>query len=119
MVTENFNESLKFYKDVLGFKLKREVPEDEFAEFKTSRLKFALFGKRQLVKMLGEKYVGKPGNAVYTFPESNDVDKQYEGLKAKGVKFIKEPETQLWGQRTAYFTDPDGHIWEIQQWIKS
>jgi len=26
--------------------------------------------------------------------------------------------TQAWGQRTAYFGDPDGHLWEIQEWIK-
>lgn len=119
LITEKYSESLRFYKEILGFKVKRETPEDEFCEFSVDGRKFALFGKKQIVKMLGKKYIGKPASAIYTFPESHDVDKQYEDLKAKGVKFIKKPETQPWGQRTAYFTDPDGHIWEIQQWIKS
>ncbi len=36
----------------------------------------------------------------------------------KKMRLIKPPMTQPWGQRTAYSTDPDGHIWELQQWVK-
>ena len=42
----------------------------------------------------------------------------YEELKAKGVHFIKPPTTFPWGQRIAYFEDPEGNLWEISHFIK-
>jgi len=68
-------------------------------------------------KLIGKEHIKTSGGAIYTFGESEDIDKQFQDLKEKGATFIKDPTTQSWGQRTAYFTDPDGHIWEIQQWI--
>ena len=44
-----------------------------------------------------------------------DVDAAYEALKAKGVTFLRPPTDQLWGLRTAYFADPEGNVWEINQ----
>ena len=45
----------------------------------------------------------------------DDVDKVYEHLESKGVKFIKELHDEPWGGRQATFTDPDGNILEIVQ----
>ena len=28
-------------------------------------------------------------------------------------RLLKQPETTFWGGYTGYFTDPDGHIWEV------
>ena len=44
-----------------------------------------------------------------------DVDAAYEELKAKGVTFLRPPTNQPWGLRTAYFADPEGNLWEINQ----
>lgn len=41
------------------------------------------------------------------FMEVDDVDKVYEKLREKGVKFVTEPKDQYWGGRTAVFLDPD------------
>ena len=27
--------------------------------------------------------------------------------------FCRKPQTAFWGGYTGYFTDPDGHIWEV------
>ncbi len=118
LVTDNYQESLAFYRDVLGFKVEREVAEEEFCQFSLSNCYLAMYGRGELKKLLDEKYLGKPGGAIYSFPDSDDIDADVELLKSKGVHFIKDPSTQPWGQRTAYFTDPDGHIWEVQQWLK-
>ena len=37
----------------------------------------------------------------------DDVDAEFERLKAKGVRFVSEPKDQYWGGRTAAFLDPD------------
>jgi len=45
----------------------------------------------------------------------DDVDKFYDELKKKGVKFTKELHDEPWGGRQATFADPDGNILEIVQ----
>jgi len=44
-----------------------------------------------------------------------DVDAAYEALKARGAALLRPPTDQPWGLRTAYFADPEGNIWEINQ----
>jgi len=44
----------------------------------------------------------------------DDVDKAYEDLRDKGVKFLSEPKDQHWGGRAATFVDPDGNIFVIE-----
>jgi lactoylglutathione lyase len=48
-----------------------------------------------------------------------DVNAEYEALKANGVTFLRPPTDQPWGLRTAHFADPEGNIWEINQPIES
>lgn len=118
-MTDKYLESKNFYQNILGFKIERDIPEEEFTQFKLSSCYLAIYGRNQISKLLGKEITAQPGGAIYTFAESKNVDNQFHELQDKGVKFITEPKTQPWGQRTAYFTDPDGHVWEIQEWIKS
>jgi len=39
----------------------------------------------------------------------DDVDAEYERLRALGVEFRSPPEDMWWGSRHAFFKDPDGH----------
>ena len=43
------------------------------------------------------------------------IDKRVEALKAQGVQFINGPMDRSWGIRTALFSDPDGHLWELSE----
>jgi catechol 2,3-dioxygenase-like lactoylglutathione lyase family enzyme len=43
----------------------------------------------------------------------DDVDEACEELKKRGVALLNGPMDRPWGIRTASFSDPDGHIWEI------
>ena len=45
--------------------------------------------------------------------EVDDVDATCAELAARGVKLLNGPMDRPWGVRTASFTDPGGHIWEI------
>ena len=38
-----------------------------------------------------------------------DVDKEYERLKALGVTILEPPTTRPWGARNLLFSDPDGN----------
>ncbi len=45
----------------------------------------------------------------------DNVEKFYNKLKSKGVKFVKDLHEEPWGGKQATFTDPDGNILEIVQ----
>jgi catechol 2,3-dioxygenase-like lactoylglutathione lyase family enzyme len=49
----------------------------------------------------------------------DDVDAVLERLAALGIELLNGPIDREWGLRTASFTDPDGHIWEIAAKITS
>jgi lactoylglutathione lyase len=118
LITNNYAKARTFYKEVLGFEVVREMPEEEFCQFKLNNCFLAIYGKKFVSPLIGKNRIGKAASAIYSFGQSTNIDTDYQQLKSKGVPFFKEPQTQPWGQRTAYFTDPDGNIWELQQWIK-
>ena len=45
----------------------------------------------------------------------DDADAVSMELATHGVELLNGPMNREWGVRTASFTDPDGHIWEIAQ----
>ena len=48
-----------------------------------------------------------------------DTDAVCQALSSKGVELLNGPIDRPWGVRTATFTDPDGHIWEVAGKIPS
>jgi lactoylglutathione lyase len=45
----------------------------------------------------------------------DDADAASAELAKHGVDLLNGPMNREWGVRTASFTDPDGHIWEVAQ----
>lgn len=45
----------------------------------------------------------------------DDADAVCAELATRGVGLLNGPINREWGVRTASFTDPDGHIWEIAE----
>jgi catechol 2,3-dioxygenase-like lactoylglutathione lyase family enzyme len=45
----------------------------------------------------------------------DDVDAAVAELAEQGVALLNGPVDRPWGMRTASFTDPAGHIWELAQ----
>jgi lactoylglutathione lyase len=118
LITKRYSAMKTFYGKTLGLPVVRNVPEEEFTQFQMKNCFLAIYGVRFVEGLIGKKYIGKPTQAIYSFGESKDIDRDYQQLGEKGVQFIHIPKTQSWGQRTAYFCDPDGNVWELQQWIK-
>lgn len=109
---KDLSKSIHFYVDVIG--LERTEVSDDFANLKIKDKNIALLGPKVVKELLG-KEITNPGFSGLIAAEVDSVDKSYGELKNK-VKFIKPPTLQSWGQYTAYFVDPDGHIWEIFEW---
>jgi len=94
----------KFYEETLGFEKKYEY--SSYAGFECGGVEIGLIPKP-------EQRI-RPTSPSVEFLVDN-VDRMYNELKNKGVKFIKELHDEPWGGRQATFTDPDGHILEITQ----
>jgi len=45
----------------------------------------------------------------------DDADAACADLARLGVVLVNGPMNREWGQRTACFADPDGHLWEVAQ----
>jgi uncharacterized protein len=46
-------------------------------------------------------------------PTEADVDAAFALVRELGAHVVKEPERMEWGGYSGYFTDPDGHVWEL------
>ena len=89
-----------FYENVLGLKKTSEWPN--YVEFDVGGVQFG-FGARGKLEI---------------FLLVDDVDRAYQELKAKGVKFITEPKDMHWGARAATLMDPDGNKFTIETFKK-
>jgi lactoylglutathione lyase len=110
--------SKAFYRDVLGLDV--EFEDDESVGFKIKGLAFIVLQvDRARLQLQGEP-TATPRSAATAFLTTftGDVDALHADLADRGIDFFQDPADQPWGVRTAYFKDPDGHVWEIAQPIK-
>ena len=77
---------------------------------------FGLFGREALAKDQG-----RPGAALGTgaatlgrnFASEAEVDAAFALALSAGASALKAPSSVFWGGYSAYFADPDGHVWEL------
>lgn len=48
----------------------------------------------------------------------DDIDAQYERLRAEGVEVVTPIETEPWGERYFQMADPNGIIYQLVQWVE-
>lgn len=68
-------------------------------------------------ELIGPAEVGSGARSQFTI-WVEDADAAVTDLETRGVELINGPIDREWGQRTACFSDPDGHIWEIAQHLE-
>lgn len=115
LFVKDIKESVKFYTEVLG--LEKTEESEGFANIKIGDSNIALVGSKIVKELLG-KEITKPQFSSLLAIEVDDLDRTYNELKNEDVKVLKEPKLQSWGQYTAYFQDPDGHVLELFTWKK-
>jgi lactoylglutathione lyase len=49
----------------------------------------------------------------------DDADAASAALAERGVQLLYGPTDRGWGMRTAAFSDPDGHMWEVAQELEA
>ena len=96
----NLEESVAFYRDILGFEVEAHNPESEppMATLRAGELKITL--AQHLETML------KRGRGVHFFIGVDNVDEFYQGLRTK-IDGLQPPADEGWGGRFVTLQDPD------------
>jgi catechol 2,3-dioxygenase-like lactoylglutathione lyase family enzyme len=93
-----------------------ESPSPEVAFFQLGGIVLGLYGRAQLADEAKVKNTppGFGGVAVaHNVRDKKTVDAVLREAKAAGAQIRKEAEEVFWGGYSGYFTDPDGHLWEV------
>lgn len=107
--------SIAFYRDQLGFPLKRESPE--WSEFHCGPVTLALHIGKPAQKEAWVREGTPAGRARLVF-QVLDIEAFYREMKEKGVKFVLPPTRQDFGAMLAVMLDPDGVPISVEQEIR-
>ena len=113
LLVEDFGRSLKFYRGALGLKVKSQE-ENQFANFELQGTELAIFQKDGATAMFPKEHMRNGGGAILGFQTEN-LNQACEKFKSRGGEIFEGPKTTPWGQKVAYFKDPDGNIWEVSE----
>lgn len=114
LFAEDFERSLAFYAEKVGLPVRLRA--DGYAEFAVEGAKFALLSRSRVPELAGQAHAGRPAMGSHEGSVTilvEDVDRVHRELSGRGVMFLHAPQDRSWGQRTAYFQDPDGHLVEL------
>lgn len=115
LFVEDLEEAKAFYTKVFDMSVHSE--HDNSAVFRFGETLINLLSTGAADELVDPAPVATPEAGVrcqYTL-EVADVDATCELLRERGVELHNGPMDRPWGQRTASFRDPGGHIWEIAQ----
>jgi catechol 2,3-dioxygenase-like lactoylglutathione lyase family enzyme len=97
-----------------AFELAPIHEDGDSAIFRLDNLMIVLLNESEVPNLIGPATLGSGSRAQYTI-WFDDCDATVEELRGRGIEFLNGPQDRPWGQRTAAFSDPDGHVWEIAQ----
>ncbi|MBI2333575.1 MAG: VOC family protein [Chloroflexi bacterium] len=118
---DDYDKALKFYTEIMGFVLKRDIPLGGDARWITVVSPDELNGTELLLepnadypamKALRESLI-KDGIPFTAF-EVSDIQKEYERMKKLGVEFTMEP-TNMGSTTVAVLNDTCGNLIQIYQ----
>lgn len=109
--------SLEFYRDGLGLPAENYDPEAGVVFFRMDgNMLLAIWPREELAKDAGIAPEGSGFGGIslaHNVPSKEAVDAVFAEAVAAGAKPLKQPGDVFWGGYTAYFADPDGHLWEV------
>jgi catechol 2,3-dioxygenase-like lactoylglutathione lyase family enzyme len=107
--------AVAFYEDALGWKPEPGPPGVVF--FDLNGVVFALWPHDDLAKDMGVAADSVPAYRGYALAHNvrseAEVDAIFTQLETKGARIVKQPQKTFRGGYSGYFSDPDGHTWEI------
>lgn len=113
LFVDDLADAKRFYQEV--FELPVHFEDENSAVFQFGDTLINLLDASQAPALISPGAVADRGagsRMQFTVGVDN-VDAVCQTLTQRGVTFLNGPQDRPWGIRTASFTDPGGHIWEI------
>jgi lactoylglutathione lyase len=102
--------AVEWYVSTLGFEQVYRFPPDGDPEFVFLKLEPLGIG---LSKRAGYALEFNAGRDFELCIYADDVDAAAAELRANGFEEVRPPTDEPWGERMAYFRDPDGHLLQV------
>ena len=119
LVVRDYDEAIEFYTKKLNF----ELVEDTYQAEQDKRwVVVSPPGSAGTTLLLAraskpeqEPFIGnQSGGRVFHFLNTDDFWRDFEEMKAKGIKFVREPKKAEYGM-VAVFEDLYGNLWDLLQ----
>lgn len=108
--------ALRAFYEALGWR-SSSPPGEDFAAFPLGGAVLGLYRLEALVEEAGQA-LPTPGSfggftCAVNVERAEQVDEAIEVARRAGAAVVAEPVQREWGGRSAYFADPEGHVWEV------
>ena len=115
LFAEDLPRTAAFYRDVFGLDTVHE--DDDSTAFRLGGTVLNLLRVEAAAELIEPAPVGgaSAGRRIQLTLWVDDADAACADLRNRGVALLNGPQDRPWGQRTAAFTDPAGHVWEVAQ----
>ena len=114
LAVSDIDKSVEFYKEIFGL----EVTAD-FGANKTLTGGLVLQTAETFKDFIDGRNISFGGNSFEIYFEEDDFDSFAEKLKTYNVDYVHEIKEHSWGQRVVRFFDPDKHIIEVGENMKT
>jgi catechol 2,3-dioxygenase-like lactoylglutathione lyase family enzyme len=107
--------SLRFYRDGLGWE-PSSASQETVAFFQLGGLVLSLYPRDKLAEDATVNPAGSGFSGIalaYNTQSREEVDQVLQQVEQIGGAIIKPAQDVFWGGYSGYFTDPDGHLWEV------
>ncbi|TWI85037.1 catechol 2,3-dioxygenase-like lactoylglutathione lyase family enzyme [Lacibacter cauensis] len=116
LVVKDYDEAIAFYRDKLLFSLVEDTVLSETKRWVVMAPPGNSITYLLLAKAANEKQLASVGNQtggrVFLFLHTDDLQRDYERMKAAGVNFVREPSVEVFG-KVAVFEDLYGTLWDM------
>lgn len=105
----------RFFYERLGFEA-AGIEDESVTFFQLGGTVLALFGREPLATDAGVPHDGSGFRGVslaINLASEAEVDEALQHAEACGAKIAQPARKVFWGGYSGYFSDPDGHLWEI------
>lgn len=114
LVVTDIDKSVEFYNKVLGLRVVAD-----FGANKTLTGGLSLQTAETYREFIENGNITFGGNSFEIYFEEDDFDRFLERLENCGIEYVHPVKEHSWGQRAVRFYDPDRHIIEVGENLKS
>jgi len=115
LFVEDPRRSQSFYEEIFGLSVIYEDADSAAFELDNTILNLLRIPAARDLIAPGAVASRETGSRFQLTIWVEDADAVCAELATRGVELLNGPMNREWGMRTACFTDPDGHVWEVAQ----